>query len=151
MKFTGSLRHLFERVDKKRIPHPPNRSITGATTGVFILLTPLLVLGFGVRRVRAMKNPARFPGPGLGTLLKDIFLYLSSVSTSRSQKLHRGHKLHHAEVVFGIPRNICWAPHRWRPSNETKNSNVPCRERGLCSDQLPLFQGVRFSRGRIEL
>jgi hypothetical protein len=42
---------------------------------------------FGVPRVRAMKSPARFPGPGLGTLLKDIFLYLSSVSTSRSQKL----------------------------------------------------------------
>jgi hypothetical protein len=45
-----------------------------------------------VPRLRAMKNPARFPGPGLGTLLKDIFLYLSPVSTSRSQKLHRGHK-----------------------------------------------------------
>src|SRR4029077_18558465 len=42
---------------------------------------------FGVPRLRAMKNPARFPGPGLGTLLKDIFLYLSPVSTSRSQKL----------------------------------------------------------------
>jgi hypothetical protein len=47
---------------------------------------------FGVSHVRAMKNPARFPGPGLGTLLKDIFLYMSSVSTSRSHKLHRGHK-----------------------------------------------------------
>jgi hypothetical protein len=61
---------------------------------------------------RAMKNPARFPGPGLGTLLKDIFLYLSSVSTSRSQKLQKsevaqGSQVHHAEVVFGIPRNIC--------------------------------------------
>ena len=79
-----------------------------------ILLIPLLVLGFGVRggggqktlafgapgvgaqktqgvfgvpRVRAMKNPARFPGPGLDTLLKDIFLYVNPVSTSRSQKL----------------------------------------------------------------
>src|SRR6476620_3647892 len=41
----------------------------------------------GVPRVRAMKNPARFPGPGLGALLKDIFLYLSPVSTSRSHKL----------------------------------------------------------------
>ena len=29
----------------------------------------------GLPRVRAMKNPARFPGPSLGTLLKDIFLY----------------------------------------------------------------------------
>jgi hypothetical protein len=29
--------------------------------------------------------------------------------------------------------------------------NVPCQERGLCSDQLPLFQGVRFGRGRNEL
>jgi hypothetical protein len=47
---------------------------------------------FGVPRLRAMKNPARFPGPGLGTLLKDIFLYLSPVSTSRSHKLHRGQK-----------------------------------------------------------
>jgi hypothetical protein len=34
-----------------------------------------------------MKNPARSPGPGLGTLLKDIFLYTSPVSTSRSHKL----------------------------------------------------------------
>jgi hypothetical protein len=83
-----------------------------------ILLIPLLGLGFGMRgrrrpenasvwgwaprtqgvfgvpRLRAMKNPARFPGPGLGTLLKDIFLYLGPVSTSRSQKLHRSHKLH---------------------------------------------------------
>ena len=42
---------------------------------------------FGVPRLRAMKNPARFPGPGLGALLKDIFLYLSPVSTSRSHKL----------------------------------------------------------------
>ena len=45
-----------------------------------------------------MKNPARFPGPGLGTLLKDIFLYMGPVSTSRSQKLHRSHKLHHARL-----------------------------------------------------
>jgi hypothetical protein len=43
-----------------------------------------------------MKNPARFSGPGLGKLLKDIFLYMSSVSTSRNHKLHRSHKLHHA-------------------------------------------------------
>jgi hypothetical protein len=42
---------------------------------------------FGVPRVRATKNPARFPGPGLGTLLKDIFLYMGPVSTSRSHKL----------------------------------------------------------------
>src|SRR5207302_1926936 len=42
---------------------------------------------FGVPHVRAMKNPARFPGPGLDTLLKDIFLYTSTVSTSRSHKL----------------------------------------------------------------
>jgi hypothetical protein len=45
-----------------------------------------------------MKNPARFPGPGLGTLLKDIFLYMNPVSTSRTQKLHRSHKLHHARL-----------------------------------------------------
>jgi hypothetical protein len=43
-----------------------------------------------------MKNPARFPGPGFGTLLKDIFLYTNPVATSRSHKLHRGQKLHHA-------------------------------------------------------
>ena len=49
-------------------------------------------------RVRAMKNPARFPGPGLGTLLKDIFLYMNPVATSTSQKLHRSHKLHDALV-----------------------------------------------------
>jgi hypothetical protein len=67
---------------------------------------------FGVPRVCAMKNPARFPGPGLDTLPNDIFLYMNPVSTSRS------HKLRHAEVVFGIPRSICRAPHRWRPSNE---------------------------------
>jgi hypothetical protein len=42
---------------------------------------------FGVPRVRAMKNPARFPGLGLGTLLKDTFLYMNPVSTSRSHKL----------------------------------------------------------------
>ena len=36
-----------------------------------------------------MKNPAWFPGPGLGTLLKVIFLYMGPVSTSRSHKLHR--------------------------------------------------------------
>src|ERR1700676_2948721 len=54
----------------------------------------------GVPRVRAMKSPARFPGPGLGTLLKDIFLYMNPVSTSRSHKLHRGHKLHHAHRLY---------------------------------------------------
>jgi hypothetical protein len=65
---------------------------------------------FGVPRLRAMKNPARFPGPGLGTLLKDIFLYLSPVSTSRSQKLHRSqscttHRLYSAsqEIFVGHP------------------------------------------------
>ena len=42
-----------------------------------------------------MKNPAR-SRPGLGTLLKDIFLYMIPVATSRSHKLHRGQKLHHA-------------------------------------------------------
>jgi hypothetical protein len=36
---------------KSESRRPPNREITGATTGVF-----------GVPRVRAMKNPARFPG-----------------------------------------------------------------------------------------
>ena len=45
-----------------------------------------------------MKNPAWFPGPGLGTLLKEIFLYMSPVSTSRSHQLHRSHKLHHARL-----------------------------------------------------
>jgi hypothetical protein len=116
-----------------------------------ILLTPLLVLGFGVRggggqktlafgapgvgaqktqgvfgvpRVRAMKNPARFPGPGLGTLLKDIFLYMGPVSTSRS------HKLQNPQVAQGstsAPRTGCirhpkkyllGTPACWRPSNE---------------------------------
>ena len=122
MKFTGSFRHLFERVEKKRIPPPPNRHITGATTGVFSASTkrkrsgrqgaPCLDAGLSahVPRVRAMKNPARFPGPGLGTLLKDIFLYSNPVSTSRSHKLHRGPKLHDAwlysasqEIFVGHP------------------------------------------------
>src|ERR1700730_14003083 len=94
----------LDGLTKSESRRPPNRPITGPTTGVFILLAPLLVLGFGVRRVRAMKNPARFPGPGLGTLLKDIFLYMGPVSTSRSHKLLRSHKLHHAKVVFGIPK-----------------------------------------------
>ena len=110
MKFTGSFRHLFERVEKKRIPPPPNRQITGATTGVFSASTkrkrsgrqgaPCLDAGLSARvpRVRAMKNPARFPGPGLGTLLKGIFLYMGPVSTSRSHKLHRSHNLHHARL-----------------------------------------------------
>src|SRR5436309_669786 len=53
-----------------------------------------------------MKNPARFPGPGLGTLLKDIFLYMGPVSTSRSQKLHRSYKLHHARLYSASQNGI---------------------------------------------
>jgi hypothetical protein len=152
VKFTGSIRHLFERVDKKRIPPTPeqahnrrdNRRVqrlheTSRFCTVLVArlrepggrpagfpLWPFRNWGillhssagfavwgagrrrpenacvwgprvgpqknhsvFGVPRVRAMKNPARFPGPGLGTLLKDIFLYMNPVSTSRSHRLHR--------------------------------------------------------------
>jgi hypothetical protein len=63
VKVTGSLRHLFGRVDKKQIPPRPNRQITGATTGVFSASTS----AFGVARSRAMKNPARFTRPGFYT------------------------------------------------------------------------------------
>src|ERR1700737_2998110 len=85
-------------------------------------LTSLLVLGFGVRRVRAMKNPARFPGPGLGTLLKDIFLYLGPVSTSRSHKL-KSQVAQKSQVAPRIgcirhPKKYLSGTHRWRPSNE---------------------------------
>jgi hypothetical protein len=103
-----------------------------------ILLTPLLVLRFGgagrrpenacvwaagvgpqknqsvfgVPRVRAMKNPARFPGPGSGTLLMDIFLYMSSVSTSRSHKLHRGHKCTTQRLYSASREIFVGHPHR---------------------------------------
>src|ERR1700730_2644190 len=47
----------------------------------------------GVPRVRAMKNPARFPGPGLGALLNDIFLYMNpaqrpEVTSCTTQRLY---------------------------------------------------------------
>ena len=42
------------------------------------------------------EKPGAVCRPGLGTLLKDIFLYTIPVATSRSHKLHRGQKLHHA-------------------------------------------------------
>jgi hypothetical protein len=51
VKFTASLRHLFGRADKKQIPPPPNRHITGATTGVFSASTK--------RRKSGHRNPSR--------------------------------------------------------------------------------------------
>jgi hypothetical protein len=96
---------------------------------------------WGPRR-RGPKNPRRFwsarrprnekPGAvsrtGLGHTPEGyLFIHESRFKVQKSQvcksqvashKLHRSHKLHHAQVVSGIPRSICWAPHRWRPSNE---------------------------------
>ena len=130
MKFTGSFRHLFERVEKKRIPPPPNRHITGATTGVFSASTkrkrsgrqgaPCLDAGLSahVPRVRAMKNPARFPGPGLGHTPEGYLFILESRFNVQKSQVAQGSQVARRMVVFGIPGNICWAPRRWRPSNE---------------------------------
>ena len=57
------------------------------------------------------EKPGAVSRPGLDTLLKDIFLYTSPVSTSRSHKLHRSvtscttHRLYSAsqEVFVGHP------------------------------------------------
>ena len=78
MKVTGSLRHLFGRVDKKQIPPPPNRHITGATTGVFSASTSV----WGAL-VRAMKNPARFSRPGFYTRISAYTFLHESCCMSR--------------------------------------------------------------------
>jgi hypothetical protein len=79
VKFTASLRHLFGRVDKKQIPPPPNRHITGATTGVFSPSTSV----FWGARVRAMKNPARFFRPGFYTRISAYTFLHESCYMSR--------------------------------------------------------------------
>src|SRR4029077_4674495 len=88
-------------------------------------------LPFGAPRHWGPKKPGRFwgappprnekPGAvsraGLGHTPEGYLFILESrfnvqKSEVASHKLHRNHKLHHAQVVFGIPRNICWAPPR---------------------------------------
>jgi hypothetical protein len=175
---------------KSESRRPPNRHITGATTGVFSASTKragsapcssrgcaspaagrpdfrfglseigafssllywfcgLGVRGGGGQKTLAFgppalgpKNPSRFwgvprprnekPGAvsraGLGHTPEGyLFIHEFRFNVQKSQVAQRS-QVHHAEVVFGIPRNICWAPHRWRPSSETKNSTVQSPE-----------------------
>ena len=61
-----------------------------------------------------IKNPARFPGPGLDTLPRGFsFLFLFHVSELR--ELHRGHKCTTHRLYSASQRLFCRAPHRWRP------------------------------------
>jgi hypothetical protein len=91
------------------------------------------------------EKPGAVSRPGLGTLLKDIFLYMSSVSTSRSHKL-KSQVAQKSQVAPRIgcirhPKKYLSGTHRWRPDEtqgdpgyRTKRTEV--REQPIALDVL---------------
>ena len=72
---------------------------------------------WGAPRPRNEK-PGAVSRAGLGHTPEGYLFILGSRYSIQKSEVAKKYKLHHAQVVFGIPEIFCWAPQGWRASNE---------------------------------